>query len=126
MEDILATVKVPSCPTMLVGYSGVSDCGEKGDVVVFIDGLLGVDDSSIKAVSVGDVDRGDEVKGHLSVVDIVAFLAEVRVLERVGVGDMDSSSWFELVVFKGREDCRVAVDECPETGRGHDEDELLS
>jgi len=47
-------------------------------------------------------------------------------LEGVGVSDVDSSSWFELVVLKGREDCRVAVDECPEAGRGHDEDELLS
>ena len=77
-------------------------------------------------VSVRGVDRGDEVKGHLTVVDTVSFLAEVWVFKRMGVGDVDSSSWFELVVFKGREDCGVAVDECPEIGRGHDEDELLS
>jgi len=74
-------------------------------------------------VSVRGVDGGDKVEGHLTVVDTVSFLAEVRVLKRMGVGDMDSSSWFELVVFKGREDCGVAVDECPEVGRGHDEDE---
>jgi len=48
------------------------------------------------------------------------------VLERVRVGDMDSSSWFELMVLKGREDGRVAVDECPEASRGHDEDESLN
>ena len=77
-------------------------------------------------VSIRSVDRGDKVKGHLSVVDTVSLFAEVRVLKRVGVGNMDSSSWFELVVLKGREDCRVTVDECPEAGRGHDEDELLS
>ena len=77
-------------------------------------------------VGVRGVDGGNKVKGHLTVVDSVSFLAEVQVLKRVGVGDMDSSSWFELVVLKGREDCRVVVDECPEAGRGHDEDELLS
>jgi len=84
---------------------------------------LGVDDGLVVSVSIRGVDRGDKVKGHLTVVDTVSFLAEIRMLERVGVGDMDSSSWFELVVLKGREDCRVAVDECPEAGRGHDEDE---
>jgi len=74
-------------------------------------------------VSIRGVDGGDKVKGHLTVVDTVSFFAEERVLERVGVGDVDSSSWFELVVLKGGEDCRVAVDKCPEAGRGHDEDE---
>jgi len=122
----LATVKVPSCPTMLVGYSGVSDCGEKGDVVVFIDGLLGVDDSSIKAVSVGDVDRGDEVKGHSAMIDTVGFFAEVGVFKSVDPSDVDSSSWFELVVFESGIDFWVLVDECPKTGRGHDGDDLLS
>ena len=77
-------------------------------------------------VGIRGVDRGDEVEGHLAVVDTVSFLAEIRVLERVGVGDMDSSSWFELMVLKGREDCRVAIDKCPETGRGHDGDESLN
>jgi len=48
------------------------------------------------------------------------------VLERVGVGDVDSSSWFELVILEGGEDGRVAVDKCPEAGRGHDEDESLN
>jgi len=59
-------------------------------------------------------------------VDTVPFFAEVGVLKGVRVGDMNSSSWCELVVFEGREDGVVAVDECPEAGRGHDEDELLS
>jgi len=77
-------------------------------------------------VSVRGVDGGNKVKGHLAVVDTVSFLAKVLVLERVGVGDVDSSSWFELMVLKGREDCRVMVNECPEAGRGHDEDELSS
>jgi len=88
--------------------------------------LLGVDDGLVVLVSIRGVDRGNKVKGHLSMVDTVSFFAEVWVLERVGVGEVNSSSWFELVVFEGREDCRVAVDECPETGRGHDKDELLS
>ena len=35
-EDVLITLKVPSCPTMLVGPSGVDDCGEKGNAAVFI------------------------------------------------------------------------------------------
>jgi len=78
------------------------------------------------SVSVRGIDGGDEVKGHLAMVDTVPFFAEVGVLKGMRVGDMDSSSWFELVVLKGREDCRIAVDECPEAGRGHDGDELLS
>jgi len=36
-EDVLTTLKVPSCPTMLVGPSGVDNRGEKGDAAVFID-----------------------------------------------------------------------------------------
>ena len=36
-EDIFVTCNVPNCPTMLVGPSGVSDCGEKGDVIGCID-----------------------------------------------------------------------------------------
>jgi len=36
-EDVLTTLKVPSCPTMLVGSSGVDDRGEKGNAAVFID-----------------------------------------------------------------------------------------
>ena len=77
-------------------------------------------------VSVRGIDRGDKVKGHLSMVNAVLFFAEIQVLKRVGVGDVNSSSWFELVVFEGREDCRVAIDECPKAGRGHDGDELSS
>jgi len=87
---------------------------------------LGVDDGLVVSVSIRGVDGGDKVKGHLLMVNTVPFFAEVRVLERVGAGDVDSSSWFELMVLKGREDCRVVVDECPEAGRGHDEDELSS
>ena len=60
------------------------------------------------------------------VVDAVSFLAEIRMLKGVGVGDVDSCSWGELVVFKSGEDCVVAVDECPEAGRGHDGDESSS
>jgi len=78
------------------------------------------------SVGIRGVDGGDEVEGHLTVVDTVLFLAEEWVLKRVRVGDVDSSSWFELMVLKGWEDCRVAVDECPEAGRGHDKDESLS
>jgi len=37
LEGILITLKVASCPTMLVGPSGVDDRGEKEDVAVFID-----------------------------------------------------------------------------------------
>jgi len=36
-EDIFVTRNVPNCPTMLVGPSGVSDRGEKGDVIGCID-----------------------------------------------------------------------------------------
>ena len=88
--------------------------------------MLSVDDGIIVSIGVRGIDRGDEIEGHLTVVGTVSLLAEVRVLKRVGVGDVDSSSWFELVVLKGREDCRVAVDECPKAGRGHDEDESLN
>ena len=78
------------------------------------------------SVSVRGIDRGDKVKGHLSVVNTVSFLAEVRMFERVGVSDVDSSSWFELVILEGGEDGRIAVDKCPKAGRGHDEDESLN
>jgi len=78
------------------------------------------------SVSVRGVDGGNEVKGHLSMVNTVPFLTEVGVLEGVGVGDMDSSSWFELVILEGGEDSRVVVDKCPEAGRGHDEDVSLN
>jgi len=56
----------------------------------------------------------------------VTFFAEVRVLERVGVGNVDSCSWGELIVFKGGKDFVVMIDKCPEAGRGHDKDGLLS
>ena len=105
---------------MLVGPSGVGDRGEKGDVVVFIDGLLGVDDGSVVSMGVEGVDRGDEVKGHLSVVRAVSLPTEVRVFKSVVSGDVNSCSWSELMVFESGEDCWVAIDECPETGRGHD------
>jgi len=36
-EDIFVTLNIPSCPTMLVGPSGVSNRGEKGDIVGCID-----------------------------------------------------------------------------------------
>jgi len=111
---------------MLVGYSGVGDCGEKGDVVVFIDGLLGVDGGSVKMVSVGGIDRGDEVEGHSAMIDTVGFFAEVGVFKSVDPSDMDSSSWFELVVFEGGVDFWVSVDECPKAGRGHDGGDLSS
>jgi len=77
-------------------------------------------------IGIGSVDRGNKVKGHLVVVDTVTFFAEVRVLKGVGMGDVDPCSWGELVVLEGRVDCVVAVDECPEAGRGHDGDELSS
>jgi len=78
------------------------------------------------SVSVRGVDGGNKIKGHLAVVDTVSLLAEVGVLKRVGMGDVNSSSWFELVVFEGGEDCVVMVDKCPEAGRGHDGDESSS
>ena len=87
---------------------------------------MGEDSSSVVLVGIGGVDGGDEIKWHSAVVNAVAFLAEVQVFKGVGVGDVDYSSWFELMVLKGREDGRVAVDECPEASRGHDEDESLN
>ena len=78
------------------------------------------------SVSVRGVDGGDEVKGHLAMVNTVSFFAEVGVLKGVRVGDVNSSSWCELVIFEGGEDGGVAVDKCPEAGRGHDEDESLN
>ena len=87
---------------------------------------MGEDGSSVKLVGIGGIDGGDEVEWHSAMVNAVAFFAEIGVLKRVRVGDVDSSSWFELVVLKGGEDCRVAVDKCPEAGRGHDEDKLLN
>ena len=111
---------------MLVGPSRVSDRGEKGDVVVFIDGLLGVDDSSVVSIGVEGVDRSDEVKGHLTVIRAISLLTEVGVFKSVVSGDVDSCSWFELVVFKGSEDFWVTIDECPKTGRGHDGGDLSS
>jgi len=122
----LVTIKVPSCPAMLVGYSGVSDRGEKGEVVVFINRLLGVDDGSVETVGVGGVDGGDKFKGHSAMVYAISFLAEVGMLKGVVASDVDSSSWFELVVFEGSEDICIAVDECPKAGRGHDGDDLLN
>ena len=105
---------------MLVGSSGVGDRGEKGDVVVFIDGLLGVDDSSIVSVGVRGVDRGNKVKGHLAVVRAVSLLAEVGMFKGVVSSDVNPCSWSELVIFESGEDFWIAVDECPKTGRGHD------
>ena len=116
----MVTFNVPNCPTMLVGPSRVGDRGEKGDVVGCIDALLGVDNGSVVLVGVRGVNRGNEVEGHSAVIDTVTFFAEVGVFKGVGMGDVDSGSWDERVVFKGREDFFVAVDECPETGRGHD------
>ena len=77
-------------------------------------------------VSVRGVDGGDKVKGHLLVVNTVMFFAEVRMLKRVGVSDVDSGSWFELVILEGGEDGRVTIDKCPKAGRGHDKDESLN
>ena len=122
----MVTLNVPNCPTMLVGPSGVGDRGEKGDVVGCIDALLSVNDGPVVSVSVRGVDGGDKIEGHSVVVGAVAFLAEVGVLKGVFSGDVDSCSWSELVVFEGREDGGVTVDECPETGRGHDRDESLN
>ena len=122
----MVTIKVPSCPTMLVGYSGVGDRGEKGEVVVFINGLLDVNDGFVKMVDVRGIDGGNEFEGHLAMVCAIPFLAEVRVFKGVVVGGVNSSSWFELVVFEGSEDCWIALDECPEAGRGHDGGRPLS
>jgi len=77
-------------------------------------------------IGIRDVDGGDKIEGHSAVINAVVFFAEVGMLQRVGVGDMDSSSWFELVILEGGEDGRVTVDKCPEAGRGHDEDESLN
>jgi len=122
----LVAVKVPSCPTMLVGCSRIGDHGEKGDVVVFIDRLLGIDDGSIVMVGVGGVDGGNEVEGHSAMVHAVWLLTKVGMLKGMIISDVDSSSWFELVIFEGSEDFWIAVDECPKAGRGHDGDDLLN
>jgi len=53
-------------------------------------------------------------------VHTVSFLTEIGVFKGVGVSDVDPSSWGELVILEGREDFVIAVDECPEAGRGHD------
>ena len=105
---------------MLVGPSGVGDRGEKGDVIGCIDALLGVDDGSVVSIGVGGVDGDDKIKGHSAMVGTIAFLTEVRVFKSVFSGDVDSCSWSELVVLEGGEDGGVTIDECPETGRGHD------
>ena len=122
----MVTLNVPNCPTMLVGPSGVGDRGEKGDVVGCINTLLGVDDGSVVSINVGGIDGGDEVEGHSVMIGAVAFLTKVGMFKGVFSGDVNSCSWFELVVFEGGEDGGVAVDECPETGRGHDGDESLN
>ena len=111
---------------MLVGPSRVGDRGEKGDVVGCIDALLGVDDSPVVLVGVRGVDRGNEVKGHLLVVHAISLLAEEGMFKGMFSGDVNSCSWSELVVLESGEDGGVAVDECPEAGRGHDGDESLS
>ena len=116
----MVTLNIPNCPTMLVGPSGVGDRGEKGDVVGCIDALLGVDDGSVVSIDVGGIDRGDEVEGHSTMIGAIALFAEVGMFESVFSGDVDSCSWSELVVLEGGEDGGVAVDECPEAGRGHD------
>ena len=119
----MVTLNVPNCPTMLVGPSGVGDRGEKGDVTGCIDALLSVDDGSVVLVDVRGVDGGDKVEGHSTVIGAVAFLTEVGMLKGVGMGDVDSGSWGKRVVFKGRENVGVVVDECPKAGRGHDGDD---
>jgi len=78
------------------------------------------------SVGIRGVDGGDEIKWHSAMVDTVVFFTEVGVLKRVGVSDVNSGSWFELVILEGGEDGRIAVDKCPEAGRGHDEDESSS
>ena len=77
---------------MLVGPSGVGDCGEKGDVVVFIDRLLGIDDGSIVSVGIRGVDRCNKVKGHLAVVHAISLHVEVGMFKGVFPGDVDSCS----------------------------------
>ena len=116
----MVTLNVPNCPTMLVGPSGVGDRGEKGDVIGCIDALLGVDDGSIVSVGIRGVNGGDKIEGHSVMVGAVAFLTEVGMFKAVGVGNVDSGSRGKRVVFKGREDVGVVVDECPKVGRGHD------
>ena len=116
----MVSLNVPNCPTMLVGPSGVGDRGEKGDVVGCIDALLGVNDGPVVSVSVRGVDGGDEIKGHSVMVSAVAFLTKVGVFKGVFSGDVDPCSWSELVVLEGGENGGVTIDECPETGRGHD------
>jgi len=59
-------------------------------------------------------------------IDTVGFFAEVGVLKSMEPGDMDSSSWFELVVLESGVDFWVLVDECPKAGRGHNGDDLLN
>ena len=41
-------------------------------------------------------------------------------------GDVDPGSWSELVILEGSKDVWIAVDECPETGRGHDGGDSLN
>jgi len=77
-------------------------------------------------VGIRGVDRGDEIEWHSAMIDAVVFFAEVGVLKRMGVSDVNSGSWFELVILEGGEDGRIAVDKCLEAGRGHDEDESSS
>ena len=77
-------------------------------------------------VSIGSVDGGDKVEGHLAVVHTVSFFAEIGMFKGVGVSDVDPSPWGEGVVFESGEDCVAVVDKCPETGRGHDGDESSS
>jgi len=111
---------------MLVGPSRVGDCGEKEDVIGCIDTLLGVDNHSVVSVGVRGVDGGDKVKGHSAMVHAVAFFAEIGMFKRVGMGDVDSGSQGECVIFESGEDFVVAIDKCPKTGRGHDGDESSS
>ena len=108
---------------MLVGPSRVGNRGEKGDVVGCIDTLLGVDDGSVVSIGVRGVDGSDKIEWHSVVVDAVPFFAEVGMFKGMGVSDVDPGSWGERVVFKGGEDVRIAVDECPKAGRGHDRGE---
>ena len=77
-------------------------------------------------MGVGGVDGGNKVKGHLAVVCAISLLAEEGMFKGMFSGDVNSCSWSELVVLEGGEDGGVAVDECPETGEGHDGDESLN